>query len=311
MTAALIEELSVLTYGARDKTKGGPVSQAQDLLKVKGYPEVGISDGIWGPKMDKGFHRFQTDNRMVADGVLDSYGWALLRKAADPIGEVFKGRGATIIPFAVQYHKKMKVRGTYDKGYPKGAIVHFTAGRWKGGLEKAKDSIEDGISNGYTYLCISYDGQLVQAHPVNGWGHHAGESAWARGIRPLVGSVSDDLIGFEMNCAGKLEETKDGRLKSWYGEYIDKADARYVTEKDYGCPTGWYHKYTPEQEAMLIKSLLWLKANDPVGVFNFDSVLGHHEVAGKLGIGRWRKNDPGGSLSMTMDKLRALLKSQS
>lgn len=233
------------------------------------------------------------------------------------------------IPFAVQYGK-MRERGNYPDGAaagPRGAVVHFTAGRFLGGLSKAKSSIDGGIKNGYTFLCIAYTGEIVQAHDILKWGSHAGESAWNvkldRLTWKLQGTVSDDLIGIEMNNAGKLTPVKfkDGETKYYpywcfkdgdnskalidKNGFIPAGDVRFVQEKDYGCPTGYYHKYTPEQEETLTKTLLWLYKNCPA--FKLEYVLGHHEVAGKLGIGRFRKNDPGGALSMTMDKYRHYL----
>lgn len=222
-------------------------------------------------------------------------------------------KGSNKIPFAVQSPKRMKTKGKYEGGYPKGAVVHFTSGRYEGGVDKALDTIEGGIKNGFTFLCIGNDGAIVQAHPINEWGYHAGESAWKnpKFVKRLVGTVSDDLIGIEINNAGKLEKTKDGRYKTWFGTYIDAKDVRYVAEAEYGCPSGYYHKFTPEQEATLIETLLWLKSNDKTGLFNFDLVVAHHEVSGKLGIGFFRKNDCGGSLSMNMNDLRSLLKAKS
>jgi hypothetical protein len=219
-------------------------------------------------------------------------------------------KGATLIPFATQAQTKMKTRGVYQGGWPRGAVVHFTAGRYEKGLQSAISTIEGGIKDGFTFLCIAYTGELVQAHPVNAWGYHAGESAWkhAAAKLKLTGTVSDELIGIEINNPGLLKEQSDGTLKSWFGVTIPKSQCRYVTEAEYGCPTGWYMKFSEEQEAKLVRTLRWLKANDPTGKFSFDLVLGHHEVAGKLGIGRWRKNDPGGALSMPMEKFREMLK---
>lgn len=211
-----------------------------------------------------------------------------------------KGEGRLWYPRAVISDKRMKEKGKYANGYPIGAVVHFTAGR-SGGLKKAMDSIEGGIENGYAFLCIADTGEIVQANPLNTWGYHAGESAW----KGILGSVSDDLVGIEMNNAGKVESVGNGRFKTWFNTYLTADEVRYVTEKDYGCPTGYYHKYTPAQEKTLIEFLVWLKKNDPTGKFKIDYILGHHEVAGKLGIGKWRKNDPGGALSMTMAQLRA------
>jgi hypothetical protein len=52
---------------------------------------------------------------------------------------------------------------------------------------------------------------------------------------------------------------------------------------------------------------MWLKNNNPK-IFDFDKVLGHHEVSGRVGLGYWRKIDPGGSLSMPMREYREYLK---
>jgi hypothetical protein len=49
------------------------------------------------------------------------------------------------------------------------------------------------------------------------------------------------------------------------------------------------------------------KKNNP-NIFNEDYILGHDEVAGPRGIGKSRKQDPGGALSMTMTELRELVK---
>lgn len=227
-----------------------------------------------------------------------------------PDSDIKLGLGEDWCPFAVRYPKRMHTRGKYKKGYPYGAVVHFTAGR-SGGLKKAIDTIEGGRENGFAYLCIADSGEIVQAHPISEWGSHAGVSAWKEKLLSrIIGSVSDELVGIEINNAGKVEKTDNNKFKTWFGTYLTKDEVRFVTEEKYGCPTGYYHKYTEAQEQTLVRFLLWLKANDPVGCFDFDLVLGHHEVSGKRGIGRWRKNDPGGALSMPMDKFRDLLKSE-
>jgi N-acetyl-anhydromuramyl-L-alanine amidase AmpD len=211
------------------------------------------------------------------------------------------GRKLEWYPKAIKHSRAMRERGTYPKGYPQGAVVHFTAGR-----DNAPGTLDDGISNGYTYLCINKAGQMYQAHPISKWGYHAGESAWKVGLKPLIGAVSDDLIGIEICNAGRVEKQADGRFKTWFGTYIEADQVRYSEGRENQLK-GYYEKYTPEQEKALIEALLWLKAQAP-DVFDFDCVLGHDEVAGPLGIGYWRKNDPGAALSMTMSEFRALLK---
>lgn len=206
-------------------------------------------------------------------------------------------------PKAIQSKYKMVERGPYQKGFPEGAVVHFTAGNFRAG--SAESAIELGMRNNYTYLALERDGKMYQAHDLTKWGYHAGTSQW-----PGLGSgVSKKLIGIEICNAGMLSQKKDGTLVSWFAKEIPKDQARFVKEEEWGCPTGWYQKFSPAQEATLIEFLLWMKAQNPT-VFNFDYVLAHHEVSGEKGIGYWRKNDCGGALSMPMPEFRELLKTE-
>lgn len=224
-------------------------------------------------------------------------------KLPSDLSPILSGKKKTQIDFAVQVEPGMPVRGDYKNGWPMGAVVHFTAGR-RGGRKKAIDGIKSGAKNGFTYLVIGDDGTVTQGHPVDKFGWHSGESKWP-GLRS---PVHNDLIGIEVQCAGKLEHLGNGKLQTWFETPVEMHEARKVTESEWGCPTGYYEKFTDQQEAALMRVLLWLKKNDPTGnTFDFNFVVGHHEVSGKAGIGRWRKNDPGGSLSMPMFKFRQRL----
>lgn len=217
-------------------------------------------------------------------------------------------------PFAKSLGPIMKTRGTYARGFPLGAVVHFTAGH-----DGAEKTIRGGVKDGYTYYCIQRDGLLVCAHDVTRWGYHAGKSAWGElarkalnkvglgsSFKPLVGATSDDLIGIEMNAAGMVKKQANGTFITWFKTILQPSEVRYTAERP-DCPAGFYHKYTPAQEKTLVETLFWLKDQKP-DVFSFDLVLGHSEIAGKRGIGSWRKNDPGAALSMSMDDFRKFLK---
>ena len=206
-------------------------------------------------------------------------------------------------PQAIRSEDRMPTQGLYPRGYPEGAVIHYTAGQFKNGLESAKNAVKEGVKNGYAYLCIGRDGKLVQAHPLNEWGYHAGQSFW-----PGLGkSLSSKLIGIELCSAGMLERQKDGSFKSWWGETIDPKQVRWVDES-HGCEPGYYHAFSDVQEKALWALIIWLYGNDPKRRFKFDNVLGHHEIAGKDSIGMNRKKDPGGSMSLSMDLLRTGLK---
>lgn len=196
-----------------------------------------------------------------------------------------------------------KEKGFYDNGYPLGAVIHFTAGQDRNDQD-AIDTITWGKEKGYGFFMIAPSGKIFQTMPLNKWGQHCGQSYY-----PGLGSnLSEKLVGIEMACAGLLESTPGGKMwRSWFGkEYLDRDghpddQVRYVHSSTYGCPTGHYKMYTKAQEDSLIKLLYWLKNNNP-NVFNYDHVLGHHEVSPD------RKSDPGGSLSMPMKDLRKFLK---
>jgi len=204
--------------------------------------------------------------------------------------------------FAHHVQTPMPTRGKYAKGFALGAVIHYTAGR-----DGAEKTIMGGIKNGYTYWCIQKDGKLFAAHDADKWGYHCGESTWQKFISKLKGNLSDDLLGIEINNAGMLKKQTDGTFKSWYGETIPKENVRYVDGKSPDQAPGYYEKYTPAQEETLIQTILWLKAQRPE-IFDLDCVLGHCEISGKLALGKWRKVDPGGSLSCSMPEFRKILK---
>ena len=210
---------------------------------------------------------------------------------------------------------KMKTRGRYKNGYPKGAVVHFTAGRSRpkpyGGTRNASSaeqqaqwSIKSAVDNGsFAYFLIDADGNVYQQFPLNEWGYHAGTSSW----KGLSGNVSDELVGIEVMCAGKLEDAGNGKYKAWFtttskGDALfDEREVRHAPTDRHNIKRGVYHKYTEFQEQALTELLLWLEKNGQ-GIFKIDYVLGHDEVA------PGRKSDPGASLSMSMPEYRQVLK---
>lgn len=205
-------------------------------------------------------------------------------------------------PFA-EYSQHHDEKGYYLNGYPVGAVVHATAGQDRNDQD-AIDTIQWGKEKGYSFFMIAPSGKIFQTMPLNKWGSHCGKSSY-----PGLGSdLSSKLVGIEVACAGLLEATPGGKMwRSWFGkEYLDMDNhpsdqVRAVTNSEYGCPTGHYKMFTKEQEDSLIKLLYWLKKNNPM-VFSVDYVLGHHEISPD------RKSDPGGSLSIPMKDLRAMLR---
>lgn len=201
---------------------------------------------------------------------------------------------------------EMKTRGKYRKGFPEGAIVHYTAGR-----DDPLGDVRSGLQNGYCYFVIAPNGEVYQNFPIDSWGYHAGVSAWPA----LGGGVSQYLVGIEICCAGIVRSLDGERFRPWYNEaeFLKKSSrqpdtavdlalnqVRQVTKKRDNQKPGWYEKYTDLQEASLRTLLRWMKTTNPE-VFDFNLVLGHDEVAPD------RKSDPGGALSLSMPDFRKAL----
>lgn len=286
------EKLYTLRWAAGEIYK----KAIDERTKSLSLTQIEVSSDLLGEPIPEEFRTPEPPRNSPSDE-------AHMPKPISPIGEKLLWYPKAVI----RKDLKMKAIGNYAKGYPQGAVVHFTAGQWDKGINSAIDSIAWGRDQGYLFFCISYDGQVIQTNPLNQWGHHCGTSKWKiDGVTRT--SLSDMTLGIEICGGGRLEK-RGSKFFTWFYKEIPKEQVRYVDGKDPSQEEGYYHMYSKAQEAALVDLLLWLKRNNP-DVFNLDYVLGHCEISGMKGLGYWRKNDPGGALSMGMDKFRELLKNQ-
>lgn len=173
----------------------------------------------------------------------------------------------------------------YPKGWPEGLVVHFTAGN-----DNAGNTCDYLRSKGYPCIVLAKDGVILQGFPASEGGAHSGTVH------------HNTCVGIEIVNGGKLTPNADGSGTTWFDKVVPKENCRNFKGNGKTQVSGRYEKYTEAQEAKLIKMCLWYKEMAP-DIFSFDRVIGHDEacaVTGNYG----RKNDPSGSLSMTMPKFR-------
>lgn len=211
--------------------------------------------------------------------------------------ETVSGKVKLWLDCATKIGPKALTRGRYARGYPLGAVVHFTAGN---PAQKGSDAMAFQKKSGMCYFFIDAKGEIFQNFPLDLWGYHAGKSAWPG----IAGSVSNKLVGIEIACPGKLNNRNQ---TSWSRPITIPSEQVRTSANNDNILAGNYAKFTTAQEVALKKLLKELHDNNPA-VFSYDRVLGHDEVSGPKGIGYHRKNDPGASLSTTMSQLREELK---
>lgn len=176
---------------------------------------------------------------------------------------------------------EMPTQGRYENSYPIGAVVHYTAGRSLAGAIDAVNTMKWLAKQNLATLVIDSSGTIFQAHPLDEWGWHAGKSAY-KGIGT---ALSKRLVGIEVCCAGKLDKDR----RSWFGEQYPERDCRVIEGQ-------YWHKFTKAQETSLVNVLEWMTINGG-GLFKPQYILGHDEISAK--------DDPGSSLSTSMDLLRS------
>ena len=201
---------------------------------------------------------------------------------------------------------RLHPRGKFKDGYPRGAVVHFAAGRSSRDFLDAEATIRYSVERRLGYhFAISTSGRVYQLVDLDRWGTHAGRSAY-----PGLGSnVSSSLVGIELTNAGVVSKA-NGEFAPWWSSQISDEnrktiltdnEVRRVAQRDNIQSAGYYMKFTRAQEVSLTNLILWLERQRP-DVFSFDFVVGHDEVS------QGRKNDPGGALSITMPEYRGFLK---
>lgn len=173
----------------------------------------------------------------------------------------------------VRFVKTPNVGGPVDPRY---LVMHYTAGR------DAAESIAwmaNPAAKASAHVVIARDGAVTQMVPFDRVAWHAGKSRW-EGLNGL----NAFSLGIELDNAGILTRSGDGKWKAWFGGSFKDADVTQAVHKDEaaaGTVRGW-HEYTDAQLEAAAEVATALVAHYGIG-----SVIGHDDIA------PGRKQDPG------------------
>jgi N-acetylmuramoyl-L-alanine amidase len=201
------------------------------------------------------------------------------------------------IPYTIgPDHKLNKAKYVQDpdvfppKIMPKGIVVHFTC-------SYTLDSTIDWFKNNVVdiHLLLDKNGEFTQMVPFNQKAAHAGMSKW-KGYNGL----NSYFIGIEVINIGPLKKsaTTNKTFFDCYGK-IWKGNVYEYEKPVFGYK--YWEPFTFEQMDSLVNVCASLCLR-----YKFDPrfICGHHEAS------PGRKNDPGGSLTITMDLFREMVKAE-
>lgn len=246
--------------------------KAQEAMNIKGSNLT--VDGKWGPKSEAAADGYEFKIEAVPGKPTPV---ALIDAITEPSFVIIKGA-------------RYKDRGSYKtpSGKFKGLTVHYTeSGRTAAG---AKGNVQYLQSQGLGCMVMDENGIIYIPEGFDifkNWGKHSGVSKW-KGIK----DVSDHFAGMEICCWG---------IGSTVGPL------RSVTVAQGYIVAGKYQQYTEAQEKSLINFILWAKSKNEE--FDLDYVAGHDELRKEVGK-TGDKQDPGGSLSISMPEFRKLIKAK-
>lgn len=208
-----------------------------------------------------------------------------------PKEDVVKPEGKTKFPVTIVESKVRHVtRGDMEL---EGLCVHHTAGRQTNDPTGTINMANSPDHSAFGYWVMASDGIVSKTHELNRWAYHCGTYHHRT------------YLGIEIMGAGLLTE-RNGKLYPWFDfkNDVPRERARYF-EGGKQQIKGWYWPFTKAQEEALVGLIQFLKDTEPK--FKIENVKGHDEICFEAGY-PGAKNDPGGSLSMSMPQFREYLK---
>ena len=231
-------------------SKGKEVKELQEFLNIG-------ADGIFGKGTESAVKKWQSDNGLVADGLVGPATWDAMGLATTDASEkVYTTDNGLVI------HRHFLPVGEYKQG-PINAewlFLHHTAG-WHNPYKTIDQWATDSRGAVATEFVLGgpsvkgnddkYDGEMVQAFPEGNYGWHLGKNG---SQKMHVNSVGIEVCNFGYVVNGK----------TYAGTTVADSQIVELTKPFRGHKL--WHRYSDAQIEALHKWILWIAERDSIDV---------------------------------------------
>jgi len=236
----------ILKVGSRGKE----VKELQEFLEIE-------TDGIFGKGTESSVKKFQSENGLVADGIVGPITWDTMGLATtDSSEQIYTTENGLVV------EKYFLPKGEYKNGptNKEYAFLHHTAG-WHNPFRTIDHWGRDSRGAVATEFVLGgqsvkgndnkYDGKMVQAFPEGAYGWHLGKNGSQH--------MHTHSVAIEVNNFGYIVNGK-----TYAGTRVDESQIVTLKEPFKGHKT--WHKYSDKQIEAIRLWLLWIAERDNIDV---------------------------------------------
>ena len=231
-------------------------SKGKEVKELQEFLEIG-ADGIFGKGTESSVKKWQSENGLVADGIVGPATWDAMGLATtDSSEQIYTTENGLVI------EKYFLPKGEYKNGPTNKEYVflHHTAG-WHNPFRTIDHWGRDNRGAVATEFVLGgpsikgndfkYDGKMVQAFPEGAYGWHLGKNGSQH--------MHTHSVAIEVNNFGYIVNGK-----TYAGTRVDESQIVTLKEPFKGHKT--WHKYSDKQIEAIRLWLLWIAERDNIDV---------------------------------------------
>jgi hypothetical protein len=231
-------------------------SKGKEVKELQEFLEIG-ADGIFGKGTESSVKKWQSENGLVADGIVGPITWDTMGLATtDSSEQIYTTENGLVV------EKYFLPKGEYKNGptNKEYAFLHHTAG-WHNPFRTIDHWGRDSRGAVATEFVLGgqsvkgndnkYDGKMVQAFPEGAYGWHLGKNGSQH--------MHTHSVAIEVNNFGYIVNGK-----TYAGTRVDESQIVTLKEPFKGHKT--WHKYSDKQIEAIRLWLLWIAERDNIDV---------------------------------------------